>query len=102
MINNVFQNTVNLHIGCTCSNYTGGTANATTGIKPFGRCKNKYKDWFGGKVFCYVNLPTSCTDVREGKKGKKSSALACDDCSVPANNVKCNNGYNTNKNLVLL
>ena len=70
--------------------------NTAYGLGHFGRCQSKFEPWFGGEVFCYVNLPTTCTDVRRGKKGKTMSAQACADCSMPENNVLCRNHYNTN------
>ena len=92
---------VNLCIGCTCNNMTTGKFNPDWGRENFGRCQSMHKDYFGDEKFCYVDMPTTCTDIKEGTKGHKMSVQACDDCSVPANNVQCNNDYlnnNTHKN----
>ena len=89
---------VNLCVGCTCNNLTTGQVNPKWAPhKNFGRCQSMHKDYFGDEKFCYVDMPTTCTDIKEGSKGHKMSVQACDDCSVPANNVQCNHdNFNNN------
>lgn len=56
--------------GCSCSDFVNKNG--------FGRCSKEDSD-FGGLLSCYVNLPTTCTDlVGSGSNpGKYLSANAC-------------------------
>ena len=61
-----------LHVlGCTCSDFTGRR-------NGFGQCK-KRDPVLGDLFICYVNLPSTCTDLRRsGTYPEKSvSAEAC-------------------------
>jgi len=69
---------------CTCSEFTN-----SNGI---GKCQHRVKIGdsiaFGGQVACYVNHPTSCSDVipSESNPGKYLSAEACSCSNVSPNN----------------
>merc|ERR1719203_1462767 len=55
---------------CSCSNFINRYG--------FGRCRKSDSD-FGGRKSCYVNLPTTCTDLvkSSSNRGKFLSANAC-------------------------
>ena len=67
----LYDNLFNLASGdCSCSDFTNRNG--------FGRCRKSDSD-FGGRRSCYVNLPTTCSDlVRSNSNwGKFLSADAC-------------------------
>merc|ERR1712112_307430 len=69
---------------CTCSEFTNNNG--------IGKCQHRVKIGdaiaFGGQVACYVNEPTSCSDVipSESNPGKYLSAEACSCSNVSPNN----------------
>ena len=59
--------------GCSCSTYVS----VTTG---FGNCEKDFK----GKPICYVNEPSSCSDLKESSStGKRYSWDACSGPPTP-------------------
>merc|ERR1711981_280679 len=64
---------------CVRNNHTSGKINPATGEKHFGRCQAHHIYFFGFEKFCYVDVPSRCTDVKASKIGGNYyiSAEAC-------------------------
>ena len=70
---------MDLDVECVCNDHTSGKINPKTGLKVYGRCRIHHKSYFGDKKFCYVDVPSTCADVKETKIGSNYyvSAEAC-------------------------
>jgi len=57
--------------GCSCTDYVNKNG--------FGQCKKSHPKQFYNEVSCYVNLPTTCTDIIQSRtdRGKWLSHEAC-------------------------
>ena len=58
-------------LDCSCIDYINKQG--------YGNCAKVNRFKFGGKPACYVNLPSTCSDIKDSSTdpGKKWSAEAC-------------------------